>query len=102
VDQYLTGVPVDQQVHRDAGLRKQRPKFGTAANIIVLAYSSDLGLSRPQPLGLPARVGLLVGGILLNGFSVAAYVGARLGPGPRDGLMTGDSATGAPSGSSAP
>jgi uncharacterized membrane protein YczE len=73
---------------------KQRPMFGTVANIIVLAYSSDLGLSLiPQHLGLPARVGLLAGGVLLNGLSVAVYVGARFGPGPRDGLMTGASAT---------
>ncbi|WP_433438349.1 YczE/YyaS/YitT family protein [Nonomuraea sp. CA-141351] len=73
---------------------KQRPTFGTVANIVVLAYSSDLGLSLiPEHLGLPARVGMLIGGVLLNGFSVAVYVGARLGPGPRDGLMTGAAAT---------
>jgi uncharacterized membrane protein YczE len=73
---------------------KQRPKFGTVANVIVIACSSDLGLSLiPQHLGLLTRVGLLVGGILLNGLSIAVYVGARLGPGPRDGLMTGASAT---------
>ncbi|MFE3769478.1 YitT family protein [Streptomyces sp. NPDC059122] len=73
---------------------KQKPTFGTVANIVVLAYTSDLGISLipPHP-GIPARVGLLVGGILLNGFSVAVYVGARLGPGPRDGLMTGASAS---------
>ncbi|MFI7639714.1 YitT family protein [Nonomuraea sp. NPDC049400] len=72
---------------------KQRPTFGTVANIVVLAYASDLGLLLiPQHLGLPAQVGLLVGGVLLNGFSVAVYVGARFGPGPRDGLMTGASA----------
>ncbi|SOE10566.1 Uncharacterized membrane protein YczE [Streptomyces sp. 2323.1] len=71
---------------------KQRPTFGTVANIVVLAYSSDLGLALlPQHLGLPARAGLLVGGVLLNGLSVAVYVGARFGPGPRDGLMTGAS-----------
>jgi uncharacterized membrane protein YczE len=72
---------------------RQRPTLGTAANVVVLACSSDLGLSLvPEHLDLPARVGLLAGGILLNGFSVAVYVGARFGPGPRDGLMTGASA----------
>lgn len=71
---------------------KQAPTFGTVANIVVLACSSDFGLLLiPQNLGLPARIGLLVGGILLNGLSVAVYVGARFGPGPRDGLMTGAS-----------
>lgn len=72
---------------------KQRPTFGTGANIVVLAGSSDLGLwLLPQHLGLPARIGLLIGGIALNALSIAVYVGARLGPGPRDGLMTGASA----------
>ena len=72
---------------------KQKPRFGTAANIVVLAFSSDLGLAViPEGLGLPDRVGLLVAGVLLNGLSVAVYVGARFGPGPRDGLMTGASA----------
>ncbi|WP_329170356.1 hypothetical protein OG754_02585 [Streptomyces decoyicus] len=72
---------------------RQRPKFGTVANIVVVAYASDLGLLLVPPhLGLPARVGLLVGGVLLNGLSIAVYVGARFGPGPRDGLMTGASA----------
>ena len=72
---------------------KQRPRLGTVSNIVVLAYSSDLGLSFiPQHLGLPARAALLTGAVLLNGISVAVYVGACLGPGPRDGLMTGTSA----------
>ncbi|MFH8407108.1 YitT family protein [Streptomyces sp. NPDC018019] len=72
---------------------RQRPTFGTGANVVVLACSADLGLwLLPQHLGLPVRIGLLVGGVLLNGLSVAVYVGARLGPGPRDGLMTGVSA----------
>ncbi|MFJ9415434.1 YitT family protein [Streptomyces sp. NPDC101227] len=72
---------------------RQRPTLGTFANIVVLALASDLGLALiPAHLGLPARGGLLVGGVLLNGLSVAVYVGARFGPGPRDGLMTGASA----------
>ncbi|MFI0714471.1 DDE-type integrase/transposase/recombinase [Streptomyces inhibens] len=72
---------------------KQRPTLGTVANIIVVAYSSDLGLLLiPQHLDFSARVGLLVGCVFLNGLSVAVYVGARFGPGPRDGLMTGASA----------
>ncbi|MGY3677065.1 membrane protein YczE [Streptomyces sp. TE33382] len=69
---------------------KQKPTFGTFANIVVLAFSSDLGLHLlPHDLGLPARAGLLLLGIVLNGFAIAVYVGARCGPGPRDGLMTG-------------
>ncbi|MFH8609812.1 YitT family protein [Streptomyces sp. NPDC018029] len=72
---------------------RQRPTFGTFANIAVLAVSSDLGLLVvPNHLGLPARIGLLVAGVVLNGLAVAVYVGARFGPGPRDGLMTGAAA----------
>ncbi|MEU4835424.1 hypothetical protein [Streptosporangium sp. NPDC023615] len=72
---------------------RQRPTFGTFANIAVLATSSDLGLWLvPAHLGLPGRIGLLAGGVLLNGFAMALYVGARFGPGPRDGLMTGTAA----------
>ncbi|MFI5782785.1 YitT family protein [Nocardia sp. NPDC051570] len=71
---------------------KQKPTFGTIANIIVLAFSSDFGLSViPQGLPFVGRVGLLIGGIVLNGLSIAVYVGARFGPGPRDGMMTGAS-----------
>ncbi|WP_368396772.1 YitT family protein [Streptomyces sclerotialus] len=72
---------------------RQRPTFGTFANVVVLACASDAGLRLlPEDLGLPARIGLLLGGILLNGLAVAVYVGARFGPGPRDGLMTGTAA----------
>lgn len=73
---------------------RQRPRLGTVANIVVLGVCSDIGLRLiPGGLALPDRIGLLVGGVLSNGLSVAIYVGARLGPGPRDGLMTGASAT---------
>jgi uncharacterized membrane protein YczE len=69
---------------------RQRPGIGTVANVVVIAVSVDAALALiAAPSSLPARVVLLVGGILLNGVASAAYVGARLGPGPRDGLMTG-------------
>jgi uncharacterized membrane protein YczE len=69
---------------------RQRPGIGTIANVIVIAVSVDAALAMiPQPTGLPVRAGLMVGGIVLNGVASAAYIGARLGPGPRDGLMTG-------------
>jgi uncharacterized membrane protein YczE len=38
---------------------------------------------------MAARVAYLLAGVLLNGLATALYVGARMGPGPRDGLMTG-------------
>ena len=69
---------------------RQRPGIGTIANVIVIAVSVDVALALiAEPTGLPARIALLVAGIVLNGVASAAYIGARLGPGPRDGLMTG-------------
>jgi uncharacterized membrane protein YczE len=69
---------------------RQRPGIGTVANVIVIAVSVDAALALiPEPTGLPVRTALMVGGIVLNGVASAAYIGARLGPGPRDGLMTG-------------
>ncbi|MFJ8622102.1 YitT family protein [Kitasatospora sp. NPDC093550] len=69
---------------------RQKPTLGTVANIVVVGSASDLGLLLvPEHLGLGVRIGLVALCILLNGLSVAVYVGARFGPGPRDGLMTG-------------
>jgi uncharacterized membrane protein YczE len=72
---------------------RQRPGVGTIANIILISLVVDpalwvLGRLAPDP-ELVVAVALALGGIVLNGVSTAAYVGARLGPGPRDGLMTG-------------
>jgi uncharacterized membrane protein YczE len=69
---------------------RQRPGIGTVANVLVIAVAVDVALALlPAPEPLAARIALLVGGVVLNGVATAAYVGARLGPGPRDGLMTG-------------
>ena len=69
---------------------RQRPGVGTVANVVVIAVTVDVALALvPAPTELPAQVALLLGGVWLNGVATAAYVGARLGPGPRDGLMTG-------------
>jgi uncharacterized membrane protein YczE len=69
---------------------RQRPGFGTVANIVVIGVAVDAALAvLPTGGTLPARVGYLVGGILLNGLASGLYLGSRLGPGPRDGLMTG-------------
>jgi uncharacterized membrane protein YczE len=72
---------------------RQRPGIGTVANVLVIAVVVDVALALlPAPEALAARIALLLGGVVLNGVATAAYVGARLGPGPRDGLMTGLSA----------
>lgn len=69
---------------------RQHPGVGTAANVVVIAVTVDLVRAvLPPQEGLPWQISMLVAAVVLNGLATAAYVGARLGPGPRDGLMTG-------------
>ncbi|MBM7770545.1 putative membrane protein YczE [Actinokineospora baliensis] len=72
---------------------KQRPGVGTIANVLLVSTSIDLTLwVMPTPDDMVTRVVLMVLAVALNGLATAAYIGVRLGPGPRDGLMTGVSA----------
>ena len=69
---------------------RQWPGLGTIANSALVGPFADLGLAwLPSPGALPAQLAFLAGGIVLCGLATATYVGAQLGPGPRDGLMTG-------------
>ena len=69
---------------------QQRPGLGTLSNVVVVGVAVDAVLAvLAAPGGLPGRVAFAAAGILLNGVATAAYIGVRLGPGPRDGLMTG-------------
>lgn len=69
---------------------RNRPGIGTIANVIVIAITVDAGMSLlPTPTSLGVRIAMMVGAVVLNAFSTVLYVGAGLGPGPRDGLMTG-------------
>lgn len=69
---------------------RQAPGFGTIANAILVGVSVDLTLLVLGDVNeWPLRILLLVGGVLLNALATALYIGALLGPGPRDGLMTG-------------
>jgi len=69
---------------------RQRPGIGTVSNIVLIGLAVDATLALlPTPSSLATRIAFLVGGILLNGVAGGLYIGARLGPGPRDGLMTG-------------
>lgn len=75
---------------------RQRPGLGTFSNVIVVGLVVELCLALwTTPGGTVARTGLLVSGIVLNGVATGMYIGARFGPGPRDGLMTGLAARGA-------
>jgi uncharacterized membrane protein YczE len=69
---------------------RQWPRLGTISNVIVIGPVTDLGLwllDRPDALWL--RIALMVAGIAGNALATSLYIGARFGPGPRDGLMTG-------------
>jgi len=67
----------------------ERPGLGTLMNAVLvgLAMDATLALLPAAPLGV--RVAELLGGIAVVGVGSAIYLGAALGPGPRDGLMTG-------------
>jgi uncharacterized membrane protein YczE len=69
---------------------RQWPGIGTISNAIVigLAVDASLGLIA-APHALPLRIAFLLAGVGLTGVASGLYIGARLGPGPRDGLMTG-------------
>jgi uncharacterized membrane protein YczE len=75
---------------------RQRPGFGTLSNVIVVGLVIDLMLAIVPPVHGPLALQLVVmfGGVVLNGIATGAYIGAGLGPGPRDGLMTGLAARG--------
>ena len=69
---------------------RQRPGIGTVANVVVISAMVDpfLAVLDQLPDSLGVRIALAASGIVLNGLATGLYVGARLGPGPRDGLMT--------------
>ncbi|MEW2382099.1 hypothetical protein AB0873_08395 [Micromonospora sp. NPDC047707] len=69
---------------------RQRPGVGTVSNVVVIGLVVDATLPLlPPDLPFTARMVLLTSGIVANGAATGLYIGARLGPGPRDGLMTG-------------
>ena len=69
---------------------RERPGLGTVSNVVVIGLALDAALAvLPEASSLPLRVALVGAGIALNAVATAAYIGVHLGPGPRDGLMTG-------------
>lgn len=69
---------------------REMPGLGTISNAVVIGLAENLGLAiLHEPSALAGRVALMVIGIAGNAIATGMYIGARLGPGPRDGLMTG-------------
>jgi uncharacterized membrane protein YczE len=69
---------------------RERIGIGTVANALIIGTVVDIVLALlPEVDGTAGRWGLLVAGLALIGPGIGCYIGARLGPGPRDGIMTG-------------
>ena len=69
---------------------RQRPGLGTVLNIVVVGLVIDGTLALIEtPASFVARLALMLGGIGIVALGSGIYIGRRLGPGPRDGLMTG-------------
>lgn len=69
---------------------RQRPGLGTVLNVLLVGPSAQLGLWLiPQQTVLWVQVLVFAAGLLLLAVATGLYIGPKLGPGPRDGLMTG-------------
>ncbi len=74
---------------------RQRPGIGTVANAIVVGLVIEVSVPLiPTPDAMVVRVLFLLVGVGASGVALGLYIGAGLGPGPRDGLMTGLAARG--------
>jgi len=79
---------------------REKLGIGTVANVILIGIVIDVTLWRlPATISsTPVRWVMLCGGIAMIGVATSLYIGTGLGPGPRDGLMTGIAKRGLPIG----
>src|SRR4051794_40104481 len=76
---------------------RQRPGIGTVVNVILIGIVVNVCLDlMPSAHGLLAQSLVMLSAVVLNAIATGLYIGAGLGPGPRDGLMTGIAARGHP------
>jgi uncharacterized membrane protein YczE len=69
---------------------RQKPGIGTVLNVLIIGQSAQLGLTFiPMQTVLWVQILFFVAGLALLAIATGMYIGARFGPGPRDGLMTG-------------
>lgn len=98
----LTGIPLGTLLILIGGVVlllwipiRQRPGLGTVSNIVAIGLVVDAAYEvAPVPHALWLRWSVFLGGVLLNAVATGLYIGAGLGPGPRDGLTTGMAARG--------
>jgi uncharacterized membrane protein YczE len=69
---------------------RQKPGVGTILNALIVAFMIDFSLPYlPNPTSYTWQIAQAAVGVLIVGLSSGIYLAANLGPGPRDGLMTG-------------
>lgn len=69
---------------------RQKPGPGTVLNVLLVGPSAEVGLAVvSEPSGIWGQILLFTAGLVLLAVATGLYIGARMGPGPRDGLMTG-------------
>jgi uncharacterized membrane protein YczE len=70
----------------------ERPGIGTLLNVVLIGSSTNVALAllpTPPDVALVARLALMLGGVVVIAVGSGLYLSTDLGPGPRDGLMTG-------------
>lgn len=76
---------------------KQKPGLGTILNALEIGLVADLALAIiPEPENILIRLLMAAVGIVVVAIGTGFYIGSALGPGPRDGLMTGLAKRGIP------
>ena len=76
---------------------KQKPGLGTILNALEIGLVADIALEIiPEPNNILIRIIMVVVGIVTVAIGTGLYIGSALGPGPRDGLMTGLAKRGIP------
>jgi uncharacterized membrane protein YczE len=68
----------------------ERPGVGTVLNIVLIGTATNIGMTIiPAPAEVPLRLAMMLGGVATIAAGSGLYLASDLGPGPRDGLMTG-------------
>lgn len=68
----------------------ERPGVGTVLNILLIGTSTNIGMALiPSPPELWMRFVMMLAGVAVIAMGSGLYLASDLGPGPRDGLMTG-------------
>ena len=76
---------------------RQKPGIGTILNAIEIGLVANVALAiLPRPDSVLVQVPMMLGGVVVTAIGSGLYIGSGLGPGPRDGIMTGLAARGVP------